>query len=289
MKRYRQFIEILESKSGGEIDFSRGLCHLLGGSNPPLFQGSPIDHFRGKGWQWIERAAKEAKNEEIAGLADTMNKWMMGFKAQRDYTPEDLVLRIKRMIQGCGKTGSWLRYSGNVYRGEGFGVKRFANAFKFERITTLYRGKRPLQCAEGTLRYEARSVAQSWTTEQRVALGFATGDFTGVTDSWWSDQMQQQRIHFVLEYKISPDESLNLVHFGNPAESEIVRLEKTPIQCRCYVPLAEKTTDGRETLMSPGAWRLLTPEQKLQVFDGREAVLRKFEDYNSQYLEEKQR
>jgi hypothetical protein len=41
--------------------------------------------------------------------------------------------------------------------------------------------------------------------------------------------------------------------------------------------------------MSPGAWRLLTPEQKLQVFDGREAVLRKFEDYNSQYLEEKQR
>lgn len=280
MKTYKQIIELLEERRGSEIDFSKSVCEILGKRSPPLLDGNPIDHFLYGSWYKMKNKADEAGNSGISELASVMLDWTQGFKTKRSYTPDDLLNKMKKIFTSCPKLGGWLRFNGKIYRGLTIPNTSLQSIFKPQTFISLPpEVDKAVYFLAGNINYKSNSPAQSWTNDINLAYKFAIGDYRGAPDYdvWKSNNKGKTSV--VLEYRISPNESLNLSKFGNTTESEIIRLKNDTIGCKCYIPVLEGPLDFL-FLRSSFGWRMLSQEQKLKIFKGNSKLLSSFESLN---------
>lgn len=247
MRSLQEINQLLERK-GTEIDFTRPVCDIFSDPNPPTLDGKTIDHWKG-GWDKINIRAREAGNQGLQDLAIVMSKWVAGFKRKNKYTPDDVLRDMKKILGSCSNLAGWMRFSGKVYRGNFASTssqwatpREFPSSFKVTKIsrmkaTNMVGRTHSYVVAEGMMPYTTSLPAQSWSRDYGVAVGFATGDFKGASEMTYP--YSGNTTGYVLEYNIPAKESLNLVRFGNPDESEVIRLSNAPIQCKCDVIIGD--------------------------------------------------
>jgi hypothetical protein len=298
MKKWHEFTELIESTSGKEINISGSMCDLLGSPKPPLYMGKPLDHWRDSSWARISKDAKEAGNKDLLEFAIAMERWTAGFKNKtKDYTPATLANDIKRMINSCPRTGDWLRYTDSVWRGvvwknemlKGFnprGVQILNPGSSYDGRTYKRGSSNEYWVVHGTFSYKPFQPMQSWTNELGVALSFATGNYSGVTDEQSTLFLKPQYSSLILEYKIPKEDSLNISHLGNAEESEIIRMNGSPANCKAYIIIKQASKNPMDSftriLYSPWAWkRLLDKSQRERVAGGEKYVSMIEDDFSN--------
>lgn len=213
---------------------SSGVCEILTNPKPPCRINDPSEAISNSSeLRDIIYYAGEEKivKPELHVFFNNLHEWISGMqRASRD-KHEKLANDISYMVKSCGsKRKGWNRFRGKVYRGVMIDT-RTASDIKIDTkknssIDFGYYGNIPHY--EGSFRYQSNLPAQSWSNEKTSAFSFIFSKKKNIPDKF--------ALRVVMEYDISPDESLTLKYLGNRAEREIIRLSNAPINVKIYVP-----------------------------------------------------
>jgi hypothetical protein len=129
---------------------------------------------------------------------------------------------VKKIVEmgNCKRKANWACWSGTGYRGVGV-PKSWAKGLEYTGETVTKDGELFL-VADGV--YTAQYAAQSWTDDFSVANGFAK---------------QSNRIPVVLQAPLTRESTLlspaSSVILGGLAETEIIRVSRSPVPVKVYV------------------------------------------------------
>lgn len=225
-------------------------CALLSLPSPPTMDGYYISLGQ---LTALRKLARQEGNKDLQRFLDHIHAWIGGYAGspERNIEERDRAASvIADIVRNCPTIKGWARFHGKVYRG----LKRSPNdhhLFRFKKVERhAVRGIMSATAIEwwavGEYTYETKSLGQSWSRNPTTAQSF-----TGT--SFMIDR-PDPRFPALLEYMIKTNESLSLVHLANRSEAEVIRLSKSPIVCKCYIPLTTGNPN-MPTLLSHAIWK----------------------------------
>lgn len=249
-----------------EVSENMSPCALLSLPSPPTIDGqymslAALTEFR--------RIARQEGNKDLQRFLDHIHAWIAGYAGSPERNVEErdrAATVIADIVRNCPTIKGWARFHGKVYRG----LKRSPRDFHLFRFKKLERRAIPQVMAVdwwavGEYTYETQALGQSWSKSESLA-----SSFTGI--SFMIDRPGETRFPAVLEYMIKTNESLSLLHLGNRSEAEVIRLSKSPIVCKCYIPLTTGNPN-MPTLLSHAIWKHnLLDKQRREILGSQEIV-----------------
>lgn len=221
------------------------VCDILNNPKPPCRLGSDgstgirnLDDLKK-----IASTKEYSINKEIHEFFYLLIEWVTGMDRHGRDKHESLANKLSHIVNSCGSSRKgWSKFYGKVYRGLVLDARTVSNLKidinKTKDIDFGFYGHVP--CYEGRVQYRSALPAQSWSTDIIVAHGFAQSAKKTVPEEF--------ALRVIMEYNITPDESLTLKYLGNRAEREVIRLSNNPVDVKIHIPYI--TNPGTSTYMA---------------------------------------
>ena len=253
------------SQQLSDVSASMTPCQLLSLPSPPTVDGKYMSL---AALSELRKRARLEENKALQHFLDHIYAWIAGYAGlpERNIEERDRAATvIADIVRNCPTIKGWARFHGKVYRG----LKRNQSDYHLFRFKKLERRAIPRVMAVdwwavGEYTYETQSLGQSWSRSESLA-----NSFTGL--SFMIDR-PDPRFPVLLEYMIKTNESLSLLHLGNRGEAEVIRLSKSPIACKCYIPLTTGNPN-MPTLLSHAIWKYhLLDKQRREILGSQDIV-----------------